>query len=68
MSANQNAAAAALQLTKGVYEAIRPDAAVLFGSRARGDHDEHRSDVDIIAHSRAAARPMEEGRNQRIGP
>ena len=48
MSANQNADAAALQLTKGVYEAIRPDAAVLFGSRARGDHDEHRSDVDIM--------------------
>ncbi len=48
MSGNQKADADALQLTKEAYEAIRPDAAVLFGSRARGDHDEHHSDVDIM--------------------
>ena len=38
----------ALQLTREAYELIQPDAAILFGSRARGDYEEHRSDVDIM--------------------
>ena len=39
---------AAVQLTTLAFEKINPDAAVLFGSRARGDYDENRSDVDIM--------------------
>ena len=38
----------AVQLTTLAFEKINPDAAVLFGSRARGDYDENRSDVDIM--------------------
>ena len=38
----------ALRLTEMAFETLKPDAAVLFGSRARGDQEEHRSDVDIM--------------------
>ena len=48
MSGNRKTDALALELARAAYETIKPDAAILFGSRARGDHDEHRSDVDIM--------------------
>lgn len=48
MSTKQKTDAAALELARAVYEAICPEAAILFGSRARGDHDEGTSDVDVM--------------------
>ena len=48
MSDNRKADAVALELTRATYETAGPDAAILFGSRARGDHDGHRSDIDIM--------------------
>ena len=40
--------AKALRLTRCLQEAIQADVAILFGSRARGDYVEGRSDVDIL--------------------
>ena len=40
--------AKALQVTQLVQQRHWPELAILFGSRARGDHDETRSDVDIM--------------------
>ena len=38
----------ALGVAKAVYEAISPNRVILFGSRARGDHREAESDIDIL--------------------
>ena len=38
----------ALQLAQAIHFRERPQATILFGSRARGDYDEKRSDVDIM--------------------
>ena len=38
----------ALALARAVHERERPDATILFGSRARGDYEDKRSDVDIM--------------------
>ena len=38
----------ALMIAQAIHEAARPLATILFGSRARGDHDERRSDIDIM--------------------
>lgn len=40
--------AKALQVARLVQQRERPELAILFGSRARGDHDETRSDIDIM--------------------
>ena len=38
----------ALKVARAVHERERPQATILFGSRARGDYEEGRSDIDII--------------------
>ena len=38
----------ALSLAQAVHERENPQATILFGSRARGDYEENRSDVDIL--------------------
>ena len=38
----------ALQVAQLVQQREQPDLAILFGSRARGDHDELKSDIDIM--------------------
>ena len=38
----------ALKVARAVHERERPQATILFGSRARGDYDESRSDIDIM--------------------
>ena len=38
----------ALSVAQAVHERERPRATILFGSRARGDHEEYRSDIDIM--------------------
>ena len=38
----------ALTVAQAVHERERPQATILFGSRARGDYDESRSDIDIM--------------------
>ena len=38
----------ALQLARAIHEAEQPKATILFGSRARGDHSEADSDIDIL--------------------
>ena len=38
----------ALRVARSVLERERPELAILFGSRARGDHDETRSDIDVM--------------------
>ena len=38
----------ALRLAQAVHQRERPQATILFGSRARGDYDERRSDIDIM--------------------
>ena len=38
----------ALKVARAVHEREQPLATILFGSRARGDHDEYRSDIDIM--------------------
>lgn len=38
----------ALSVARAVHHRERPHATILFGSRARGDHDEYRSDIDIM--------------------
>ena len=38
----------ALRVARFVLERERPELAILFGSRARGDHDELRSDIDVM--------------------
>ena len=38
----------ALQVARVVHEIELPLATILFGSRARGDHDDRRSDIDIM--------------------
>ena len=38
----------ALSVARAVHQRERPHATILFGSRARGDHDEYRSDIDIM--------------------
>ena len=40
--------AKALQVARLVQQRERPELAILFGSRARGDHNETRSDIDIM--------------------
>ena len=40
--------AKALQVARLVQQREQPELAILFGSRARGDHDETRSDIDIM--------------------
>ena len=45
---NRQHDATALQVAKLAQEREEPAFAVLFGSRARGDHDEQRSDIDIL--------------------
>ena len=44
----KKADAAALALARVAYETLQPEAAILFGSRARGDHEERRSDIDVM--------------------
>ena len=48
MSAHAKADPKALGVAKAVYEAISPNRVILFGSRARGDHREAESDIDIL--------------------
>ena len=38
----------ALAVARAVYEREKPLATILFGSRARGDYDDRRSDIDIM--------------------
>ena len=38
----------ALSVAQTVHERIQPQATILFGSRARGDYDDRRSDIDIM--------------------
>ena len=38
----------ALQVAQRVQQHEQPDLAILFGSRSRGDHDELKSDIDIM--------------------
>ncbi len=38
----------AVGVAKAVYEAISPNRVILFGSRARGDHHDETSDIDIL--------------------
>lgn len=40
--------ALALQVAQQVRQREQPELAILFGSRARGDHDERTSDIDIM--------------------
>ena len=40
--------ARALRVARLVQERVRPEFAILFGSRARGDHDELTSDIDLM--------------------
>lgn len=44
----RNRDAKALQVAQLVQQHEQPELAILFGSRARGDHDEARSDIDIM--------------------
>ena len=48
MPAHAKADPKALGVAKAVYEAISPNRVILFGSRARGDHREAESDIDIL--------------------
>ena len=38
----------ALSVARAVHQRERPQATILFGSRARGDYEERRSDIDIM--------------------
>ena len=38
----------ALQIAQAVHQRENPQATILFGSRARGDYEERRSDIDIM--------------------
>ena len=38
----------ALRIAQAIHERENPQATILFGSRARGDYEENRSDVDIL--------------------
>jgi HEPN domain-containing protein/predicted nucleotidyltransferase len=38
----------ALKVAEMVHRRENPHATILFGSRARGDHEDHRSDIDIM--------------------
>ena len=38
----------ALSVAQAVHRREQPDATILFGSRARGDYDDRRSDIDIM--------------------
>ena len=38
----------ALEIARAIHEAERPLATILFGSRARGDYDDDRSDIDVM--------------------
>ena len=38
----------ALKVAQALHERERPQATILFGSRARGDYDDRRSDIDIM--------------------
>ena len=38
----------ALEIARAIHEAERPLATILFGSRARGDYDDRRSDIDVM--------------------
>ena len=38
----------ALSVARALHERESPQATILFGSRARGDYDEYRSDIDIM--------------------
>lgn len=38
----------AMQIAQSLQKATQADIAILFGSRARGDYDEGRSDIDVI--------------------
>ena len=40
--------ARALRVARVVQERAQPEFAILFGSRARGDHDELTSDIDVM--------------------
>ena len=40
--------ARALRVARLVQERAQPEFAILFGSRARGDHDELTSDIDVM--------------------
>ena len=40
--------AKALRVAQLVQQREQPELAILFGSRARGDHDEAQSDIDIM--------------------
>ena len=37
----------ALRVARGLHQAVQPEIAILFGSRARGDYDGGSSDIDI---------------------
>ena len=45
---NLNPDPIAIRLTQEIHEEHKPLATILFGSRARGDHDEERSDIDVM--------------------
>lgn len=38
----------ALRVAKELHQAERPEITILFGSRARGDYEEDRSDIDVL--------------------
>ena len=38
----------ALEVARSVQRREQPELTILFGSRARGDHDESKSDVDVM--------------------
>ena len=38
----------ALKVAQALHEREQPQATILFGSRARGDYDDRRSDIDIM--------------------
>ena len=44
----ENCDSRALRVAERVHRRERPYATILFGSRARGDHEEDRSDIDIM--------------------
>ena len=52
----------ALRVAEAVHRRERPQATILFGSRARGDYDERRSDIDIML-----VRPDEPDSDYKLG-
>ena len=38
----------ALRVAKELHQSERPEITILFGSRARGDYEEDRSDIDVL--------------------